>query len=79
VIRGEAGVGKTALLKAFELFTDMGLEAFSERARRELAATGEKVRRQAEHRQQYPLTDQETQVAKLAREGLTNTEIGVQL
>jgi DNA-binding CsgD family transcriptional regulator len=66
------------LLQAFEMFTDMGMDAFSERARRELAATGEKVRRRAVERP-HDLTDQETQVAKLAREGLTNQEIGFQL
>jgi DNA-binding CsgD family transcriptional regulator/tetratricopeptide (TPR) repeat protein len=66
------------LLEAFGMFTAMGLEAFSERARRELAATGEKVRRQAVARQ-HDLTDQETQIAKLAREGLTNQEIAFQL
>jgi DNA-binding CsgD family transcriptional regulator len=77
--RGRRLDARRELLQAFELFTSMGLEAFSERARRELAATGEKVRRQAEPRQQHDLTEQETQIAKLAREGLTNSEIGFQL
>jgi DNA-binding CsgD family transcriptional regulator len=66
------------LLRAFEMFTDMGMEAFSERARRELAATGEKVRRHAVERL-HDLTNQEAQIAGLAREGLTNQEIGFQL
>ena len=66
------------LLRAFEMFTDMGMEAFSERARRELAATGEKVRRHAVERL-HDLTNQEAQIARLAREGLTNQEIGFQL
>jgi DNA-binding NarL/FixJ family response regulator len=66
------------LLRAFEMFTDMGMEAFSERARRELAATGEKVRRHAAERL-HDLTNQETQIARLAREGPTNQEIGFQL
>jgi DNA-binding CsgD family transcriptional regulator len=66
------------LLTAFELFAGMGMEAFSERARRELAATGEKIRKQAADRP-HDLTNQEAQIARLAREGLTNQEIGFQL
>jgi DNA-binding NarL/FixJ family response regulator len=56
----------------------MGMDAFSGRARRELAATGEKVRTQATERP-HDLTKQEAQIARLAREGLTNAEIGFQL
>ena len=66
------------LLQAFEMFTDMGMDAFSERTRRELAATGEKIRAQAVERP-HDLTSQEAQIARLAREGLTNQEIGFQL
>jgi DNA-binding CsgD family transcriptional regulator len=66
------------LLRAFEMFDDMGMDAFSWRARRELAATGEKVRTQAIERP-HDLTKQEAQIARLAREGLTNAEIGFQL
>jgi ATP/maltotriose-dependent transcriptional regulator MalT len=66
------------LLRAFEMFSGMGMEAFAERARRELAATGEKIRRQAADRP-HDLTSQEAQIARLARDGLTNTEIGFQL
>jgi DNA-binding CsgD family transcriptional regulator len=66
------------LLQAFEMFTDMGMDAFSERTRRELAATGEKIRAQAADRP-HDLTSQEAQIARLAREGLTNAEIGFQL
>ena len=56
----------------------MGAEAFAERARRELLATGEKVRqRTVETRDE--LTPQEEQIARLARDGLTNPEIGAQL
>ncbi len=54
------------------------MEAFAERARRELVATGEKVRkRSAETRDE--LTPQEEQIARLARDGLSNPEIGAQL
>jgi DNA-binding CsgD family transcriptional regulator len=66
------------LLTAFEMFAGMGMEAFAERTRRELAATGEKIRRQAADRP-HDLTNQEAQIARLAREGLTNAEIGFQL
>ena len=54
------------LRTAYERFSDMGAEAFAERARRELAATGETVRkRTVETRDQ--LTAQEAQIARLAR------------
>jgi DNA-binding CsgD family transcriptional regulator len=54
------------------------MEAFAERARRELRATGETVRlRLAETRDD--LTAQELQIARLARDGLSNPEIGAQL
>jgi DNA-binding CsgD family transcriptional regulator len=63
------------LRTAHGMFTDMGMEAFAERARRELHATGERVRRRAaETRDQ--LTPQEAQIAQLASDGLTNPEIG---
>jgi DNA-binding CsgD family transcriptional regulator len=66
------------LRAAHELFTAIGMEAFAERARRELAATGEKVRKRTpETRAQ--LTPQEEQIALLARAGLSNPEIGAQL
>ena len=56
----------------------MGMEGFAERARRELQATGETVRkRSAETRDE--LTAQEVQIARLARDGRTNPEIGAQL
>jgi DNA-binding CsgD family transcriptional regulator len=66
------------LLQAFEMFADMGMEAFSERAQRELAAVGANVRMRAVQRL-HDLTNQETQIARLARDGLTNQEIGAQL
>jgi ATP/maltotriose-dependent transcriptional regulator MalT len=66
------------LRTAHRLFADMGMEAFAERSRRELIATGETVRkRQAEARDE--LTPQDQQIALLARDGLTNSEIGGQL
>ena len=66
------------LRAAHESFSHMGAEAFAERARRELLATGETVRRiTADTRD--ALTPQEIQVARLARDGHTNPEIGAQL
>jgi DNA-binding CsgD family transcriptional regulator len=63
---------------AHRRFADMEMEAFAERARRELQATGATTRkRQAATRDE--LTPQEEQIARLAREGLTNSEIGGQL
>jgi DNA-binding NarL/FixJ family response regulator len=56
----------------------IGMEAFAERTRHELLATGERVRRRsAETRDE--LTPQEAQIAQLAREGHSNPEIGAQL
>jgi DNA-binding CsgD family transcriptional regulator len=59
-------------------FTRFGSEAFAERARRELLATGETVRSRTPDNRDA-LTPQEVQVARLAREGHTNQEIGAQL
>jgi DNA-binding CsgD family transcriptional regulator len=66
------------LNEAREMFTRMGAQAFAERARRELVATGEKVRKQPVS-SGGELTAQEEQIARLAGDGLTNQEIGAQL
>ncbi len=63
---------------AHEMFTDMGMEGFADRARRELLATGETVRKRTVDTL-TDLTAQEAQIAKLARDGRTNQEIGSQL
>jgi DNA-binding NarL/FixJ family response regulator len=52
--------------------------AFAERARRELLATGERARRRSDDARD-PLTPQEEQIARLARDGFSNPEIGAQL
>jgi DNA-binding CsgD family transcriptional regulator/tetratricopeptide (TPR) repeat protein len=66
------------LRAAYAMLEATGIEGFAERARRELRATGETARkRTAETSDQ--LTTQETQVAQLAREGLSNTEIGTRM
>jgi DNA-binding CsgD family transcriptional regulator len=63
---------------AHELFSDFGMEAFAERARIELEATGERARRRtADTRDQ--LTPQEAHIARLAADGNTNREIAGQL
>ena len=60
------------------MFTAMGVEAFGQRAERELVATGERVRkRSVETREE--LTAQEAQIARLARDGLSNPDIGARL
>ena len=60
------------------MFGRFGAEAFAERARRELLATGETVRKRTVEAHDV-LTAQEAQVARLAAEGHTNPEIGAQL
>jgi DNA-binding CsgD family transcriptional regulator len=66
------------LRTAHDMFDQMGAEAFAERARGELSATGETVRkRTVESVDQF--TPQEAQVARLAAAGQTNPEIGAQL
>jgi DNA-binding CsgD family transcriptional regulator len=66
------------LRAAHEMFSDMGAEAFAERARRELGATGETARRRTDETRSA-LTPQEAQIAQLAQDGLSNPEIGAQL
>jgi DNA-binding CsgD family transcriptional regulator len=66
------------LRQAHESFSRMGAGAFAERARRELVATGETARRITADNWDA-LTPQELQVARLARDGYTNPEIGAQL
>jgi DNA-binding CsgD family transcriptional regulator len=63
---------------AHDMLSGFGMEGFAERARRELLATGETVRKRNVETQDT-LTPQEAQVARLAAEGHTNTEIGAQL
>jgi DNA-binding CsgD family transcriptional regulator len=63
---------------AHEMFTDIGMEAFAERARVELEATGERTRKRTEHTIDQ-LTPREAQVARLAVQGNTNREIAAQL
>ena len=66
------------LRTAHEMLAAIGMEAFAERARQELAATGEKVRKRTVETRD-DLTAQERQIARLARDGLSNPEIGARL
>jgi DNA-binding CsgD family transcriptional regulator len=66
------------LRTAHAMLADMGADAFAERARRELQATGETVRKRTVETLDE-LTPQETQVARLAADGQTNPAIGAQL
>jgi DNA-binding CsgD family transcriptional regulator len=81
--RGEA---REQLRTAYQMLDAMGMEAFAERARRELLATGETTRKRTSQPARTPpgpsgeaLTVQEAQVARLARDGLSNPEIGARL
>jgi DNA-binding CsgD family transcriptional regulator len=70
------------LRTAHTMLDEIGMEAFAERARRELLATGETARKrtaQLAAAASQELTPQEAQVARLAREGLSNPEIGARL
>jgi len=73
--RGDA---REQLRTAYEGLTAMGMEAFAERARRELLATGETVHKRTVQAR-YELTAQEVQISRLAGDGLSNPEIGAQL
>ena len=69
---------RAQLRAAHQMFGAIGMEAFEERARRELVATGETVRKRTVETSNN-LTPHETQIARLAYEGLSNPEIGARL
>jgi DNA-binding CsgD family transcriptional regulator len=66
------------LRTAHALFTEFGMEAFAERARVELLATGEHARKRTVETRD-DLTPQEAQISRLAADGATNQEIAAQL
>ena len=69
---------RAQLTSAHDMFMAIGAEAFAERARRELLATGAKVRKRVLGTQNE-LTPQEEHIARLARDGRSNSEIGGEL
>jgi len=73
--RGDA---RGQLRTAYDMLEAIGMEAFAERARRELIATGETVRKRTAETSDR-LTAQETLIARLARDGHSNSEIAAQL
>jgi len=67
------------LRAAHRIFASAGAQTFAERARRELLATGETVRKRSEDVDAHELTPQEAHIARLARDGHSNAEIGAEL
>jgi ATP/maltotriose-dependent transcriptional regulator MalT len=67
------------LRTAHDMLEAMGMDAFADRAGRELRATGETARKRTAAARDDELTGQEAQIARLAREGLSNPEIGSRL
>jgi DNA-binding CsgD family transcriptional regulator len=75
---GRRSDARDQLRTAHQMFVAIGMEGFAERTRRELVATGDTVgKRSAEARDE--LTPQEEQIVRLARDGLSNTDIAAQL
>jgi DNA-binding CsgD family transcriptional regulator len=70
---------RAQLRTAYESLTAMGVDAFADRARHELLATGETVRRRTVDTSSVQLTAQEAHIARLAAEGRTSAEIGAAL
>jgi ATP/maltotriose-dependent transcriptional regulator MalT len=75
---GRRSDARDQLRAAHDMLAEMGMEAFAERARRELEATGETARKRVDETR-ADLTAQETQIVRLAAEGLTNPQIGGRL
>ncbi len=69
---------RAQLRTAHDQLTSVGAEAFAERARHELLATGERVRKRTVETRDV-LTAQEIRIARFARDGLSNPEIGERL
>jgi DNA-binding CsgD family transcriptional regulator len=64
---------------ALKMLEAMGMEGFAERARRELRATGEAARKRTVVRSDQDLTAQEAQIARMARDGLSNPDIATRM
>ncbi|WP_193048506.1 ATP-binding protein [Mycolicibacterium baixiangningiae] len=70
---------RVQLVEACTMLEEMGMDAFAQRARRELKATGQTARKRSLTSAPTELTAQEAQIARLARDGLSNPEIGARL
>ncbi|TFV56116.1 helix-turn-helix transcriptional regulator [Mycobacterium sp. PS03-16] len=70
---------RAQLRTAYTMCEEIGLQAFGERARRELLATGESARKRSSPADGRQLTAQEAQIARMARDGLSNPEISARL
>jgi DNA-binding CsgD family transcriptional regulator len=70
---------RTQLRTAHDMFDSIGMNAFAARARREMKATGDTMQEDARAADDRQLTAQEAQVARLALDGLSNSEIGARL
>jgi DNA-binding CsgD family transcriptional regulator len=70
---------RAELRVARDMFEEIGMEGFVQRAQRELQATGEVARKRTVAPDPQMLTAQETQIARLARDGHSNPEIGARL
>jgi DNA-binding CsgD family transcriptional regulator len=78
--RGRRRIDARAQLRtAYDMFAAMGMEAFAERAGREQQATGEMARKRSVATDEQELTAQEAQIARMARDGLTNPEIAARM
>jgi DNA-binding CsgD family transcriptional regulator len=73
-----SGAAREQLRAAHHMFASMGAAGFADRARHELLATGDKLRKSREDTRDE-LTPQEQHIARLARDGRTNPEIGAEL
>ncbi|OBJ85820.1 LuxR family transcriptional regulator [Mycobacterium sp. 1245852.3] len=71
--------GRAQLRTAHHMLETMGMAAFAERARRELVAAGADASMRTADTSIVELTAQESQIARLARDGLSNPEIGARL
>ena len=70
---------RAELRRAHGMFEEMGMDGWAERADRELEATGETARKRTNAPGHQTLTAQETQIARMARDGHSNPEIGARL
>jgi DNA-binding CsgD family transcriptional regulator len=75
---GRRADAREQLRAAQHMLEQMGMDAFAERAKRELRATGETARKRSAATK-AELTAQEGQIARLARDGLSNPEIATRL